>query len=161
MMNKLYTLIILLVLAFSSSYGQTGTPIEVKKVFGGYKYFQGDSRLNMNQLVVAMESNEIAFQQIKKAQSTNTLGMIIAGAGGFMIGWPLGTSIAGGDPNWVLAGIGAGLIVASIPISKKVISHTNMAVETYNNGLEKTSFWQRSELDLFMNGNQLGLALKF
>lgn len=161
MNQKLSSIVLILFFITPSAFGQSGTPIEMKKVFGGYKYFQGDSRLNMNQLVLAMETNEIALEQIKKAQSTNTLGMVIAGAGGFMVGWPLGTAIAGGDPNWVLAGIGAGLIVVSIPIAKKVNEQAKLAVDSYNEGLKAHSFWQRKELELLIRGNQVGFALKF
>ena len=35
--------------------------------------------------------------------------------GGFLIGWPLGTALAGGDPNWTLAAIGAGCVAIAIP----------------------------------------------
>jgi hypothetical protein len=42
---------------------------------------------------------------------------ILAYSGGFMVGYTLGTAIAGGDPNWGVAGIGAGLIVVAVPLS--------------------------------------------
>lgn len=31
--------------------------------------------------------------------------IILSYAGGFMIGWPIGTAIGGGKPAWALAGI--------------------------------------------------------
>ncbi len=69
----------------------------------------------MLQLVKTMEPNEQAYKEIKAAQSTYTLAIIVGGVGGFMVGWPLGTALSGGEPNWIFAGIGAGLIVISIP----------------------------------------------
>jgi len=47
----------------------------------------------MIQLVNTMKINEQAYMQIKSAQSTYTMAMILSYAGGFMVGWPLGTAI--------------------------------------------------------------------
>ena len=33
------------------------------------------------------------------------------------VGHSIGTAIGGGDPEWALAGVGAGLIAVAIPIS--------------------------------------------
>lgn len=39
------------------------------------------------------------------------LGAYIFGfSGGYLIGWPIGEAIGGGDPQWYLAGIGTGLV---------------------------------------------------
>jgi hypothetical protein len=78
-----------------------------------------------------------------------------------MIGWPVGAAIGGGNPNWAMAGIGAGLIVVSIPISQGVNKHAAIAVDSYNKGLESNSFWRKRELKLQMTGNGIGLALHF
>ena len=62
-----------------------------------------------------MKPNEQAYKLIKSAQSTYTWGKcIFSYAGGFMIGYPLGTALGGGEPNWAMANIGAGLKAASI-----------------------------------------------
>ena len=45
--------------------------IEMEKVFGGYKYTQNGQLLKMKDLVKTMESNQQAFNLIKKAQSNN------------------------------------------------------------------------------------------
>jgi hypothetical protein len=58
----------------------------MKKVFGGYQFYQGGKRLNMNQLVNTMKLNEQAYEQIESAQPTYTMVMILSYAGGFMIG---------------------------------------------------------------------------
>lgn len=156
--------IIFTVMIFASLLCQgqsTSMPIVMKKSFGGYTFFQGDKRLNMNQLVNAMESNNQAYTQIKSAKSTYTIASTLGLAGGFLVGWPLGTAIGGGKPNWVLAGIGAGLIVASIPISNNFNKKARKAVDTYNGELKTSSFWDRKELDLSMTGGGIGLTLRF
>lgn len=87
--------------------------------------------------------------------------MILGMAGGAMVGWQLGAALAGGDANWTVAGIGAGLIVVTFPITKSYNKKVNQAVEIYNESYKKTSFWQRSELKLGFTGNGVALALRF
>jgi len=161
-MRKIAIILTLLAVSMSFTFGQTASDsISMKKVFGGYQFYQGEKRLNMNQLVSMMKPNNQAYQQIKSAQSTYTLSTIIGGVGGFMVGWPIGTALGGGEPNWTMAGIGAGLIVVSIPISQSFNKKAKQAVETYNSGLQTNSFWDKNELKLSLTGNGLGLTLNF
>ena len=161
-MKRITILIFLLAIVCSFTYGQASTDsISMRKVFGGYLFYQGDNRLNMNQLVNTMKPNEQAYRQIKSAQSTNTLATIIGSVGGFMVGWPIGTAIGGGEPNWTLAGIGAGLIVVSIPITQSFNKRAKQAVDTFNGGLQTSSIRERCELKFSMTGNGIGLTLNF
>ncbi len=161
-MKRVLFFLALLFFCFSVSFGQTSSDqITMKKAFGGYKFFQGDSRLNMSQLVKTMKSDAQAYEEIKAAQSTYTWASIVGFAGGFMVGWPLGTAIAGGEPNWAMAGIGAGLIVVAIPISSKFNKQAKNAVDTFNRGLSTRSFWDKAELGFVYNGNGLGLTMRF
>jgi hypothetical protein len=151
-----------LTLGFSNVFGQTeNDSITMKKVFGGYQFYQGEQRLNMNQLVNTMKANEQAYKQIKSAQSTYTMAMIFSYAGGFMVGWPLGTAIGGGEPNWAIAGVGAGLLVIAIPVSQSFNKKAKQAVGTFNGGLQTSSFWDKNELKLTMTGSGIGLTLNF
>jgi hypothetical protein len=76
-----------------------GDSIKMKKVLGGYQFFQHHKFLKMGPLVKTLESNREAYKHIMSAQTANTLGSIIGGAGGFMVGWTLGTTIGGGEPT--------------------------------------------------------------
>lgn len=161
-MKQISIILTLLIISITFVFGQTvPDSISMKKVFGGYQFYQGDQRLNMNQLANKMKLNDQAYQQIKSAQSSYTLASIIGGVGGFMVGWPIGTAFGGGDPNWTMAGIGAGLIVVSIPITQSVNKKAKQAIETYNSDLQTTSFWDKRELKFSMNGNGIGLTLSF
>ena len=161
-MKRIAFVICLLVIASAYSFGQTSSDsIVMEKVFGGYKFYQGGKSLSMNQLVNVMESNEQAYKQMRSAQTTLTLTSVIGFAGGFMVGWPIGAAIAGGEPNWALAGAGAGLIAISIPLSIKFNKQAKQAVDNYNNGLQARSFWVKRELKLAVKGNGLGLMLYF
>lgn len=151
-------LLIIGTFAFGQSYSDS---ITVERVFGGYQFYQNNQRLSVNKLVKAMRSNEIAYSQVKSARSANTFATILGYAGGFMLGWPIGTSLGGGDPNWTLAAIGGGLIVVAIPINHSFNKKARQAIGTFNEGLQTSSFWQRSELRFTVSGNTLGLKLKF
>jgi outer membrane lipoprotein SlyB len=136
--------------------------IEMEKVFGGYTYTQNGNQMTMKDLVKTMESNKQAFDLIKKAQSNNTLASIIGFAGGGLIGWPIGTAVGGGDANWTLAGIGAGLVAIGIPISSSVNKKAKQAVELYNSSLNSTSFYEfKPEFKILANGNGIGLSINF
>jgi hypothetical protein len=79
-----------------------------------------------------MKNNQQAFDLVKSAKSNQTWGMILSGTGRFLIGFPIETAIGGGDPKWALAGAGAVLVLATIPILKGFNRKTKKAVELYN-----------------------------
>ena len=161
-MKKISLIWILLILSCSFAFGQNPSDtIFMKKVFGGYKFIYGEKNLNMSKLVKTMEPNQQAYQQIKSAQSTYTFASILGFAGGFMIGWPLGTAIAGGEPNWVLAGIGAGLVIVTIPISQKFNKQARTAVTTFNEGAKTSSFWDKTDLRFGFTGNGVGFTMNY
>jgi hypothetical protein len=135
--------------------------IQLKKVFGGYQFFQNNKRITVSNMVSIMEPNEKAYKQIKEAQSTNVIATIIGGVGGFMLGWQLGTAIAGGDPNWAMAGVGGGLIVVSIPISQKFNRQVKGAVDTYNGGFRGSSMLEYPELNFGTTSTGIGLTFNF
>lgn len=136
--------------------------IEATKVFGGYKYTQNGTKMTMKDLVQTMKADAKSYQLIKKAQSDNTIASIIGFAGGALVGWPVGAAIGGGDPNWTLAAIGAGLIVVAIPIGSGANKKANLAVETYNKSLGITSFNEiKPKFNLILNGNGIGLSVNF
>ena len=111
--------------------GQTDA-VEIRKVFGGYQFYHEGKQIKLTQLEDLLRSNEQAYQQIKSSRSSRTISAILGYAGGFMIGWPLGTAIVGGKPNWALAGAGAGLAAVSIPISASANRKMKKAVSIYN-----------------------------
>lgn len=139
----------------------TRDSILIHKSFGGYQFYHGNTRLNMSQLVKTMRPNEQAWQLVKKAQSTNTLATITGFTGGAFIGWPIGTALAGGDPEWLMAGIGAGLIVVAIPLSQKFNRQVTQAVDVYNAPLRESSFWDKRELKFSVNQHGAGFVFNF
>ena len=161
-MKKIAIAFTFLVVCLTYSYGQTSSDtISVKKVTGGYRYYQGVKQLEKNELAGVLKSNGQAANQLQSAQSTYAAAMIFSYTGGFLVGWPVGTALGGGKPEWILAGVGAGLIAIAIPMSRSYNKKVKLAVDTYNNGLKTSSFRNNTELRLSMTGNGIGLTLKF
>lgn len=147
-------------LGFSSAYAQIPSDsVFVTKNFWGYKFYQKGQRLNFNQLPYIMEGSNDAYSLITKARTNNTISSIISGTGGFLIGWQLASAIIGGEPNWILAGVGGGLIIVSIPIFSKSHRQSLEAVEMYNAGLSADNL--KAQLNFGTTENGIGLKLSF
>ena len=113
----------------------------------------------MTELVETLKVNEAALQQLNAARTAKTTGTILGFIGGFMVGWPLGGALAGGEPNWYIAGAGAGFIAVAIPLSKKFDKQAREAVRLYNAGIRPTSLKQKTTLHLSFAANRLRLTL--
>ena len=160
-MKKNLILTTLLTVCFTFSYGQHTDSISLIKVFGGYQIYQGPHKLTMNQLANTLKPNDEAYQIISKAKSNNTLAMIFGLPGSFLVGYTLGGLLVGGEPNWVLAGIGAGMLVISIPLISESNSKLRQAVSIYNDDRRASAFRNKKELMLGMNEHGIGLRFKF
>lgn len=90
-------------------------------------------------------------------------GNILAAIGGGLIGWPLGTAIGGGDPEWILAGIGAGVLAVAIPLA--VIGQKRCSGGRYGalqqSNTDYTVMRKTKELGFVAKGNTIGLQLSF
>jgi hypothetical protein len=136
--------------------------IEMEKTFGGHVYSQNGDKLSPKEVQNMMQPQSMEQKLMKKARANSTLASILGGVGGALIGFPLGTAIGGGEPEWWLAGIGAGFIGVAIPISISANKKAKQAVESYNTSLEETSFHKyQPEMHFVANGNGLGLSLRF
>ena len=136
--------------------------IETKKVLGGYKYMQAGNPLSMGALVNTLAPYPQASKLIKQARSNTSLASVIGLAGGALIGFPLGTAAGGGNPNWALAGIGAGLVAVAIPISLNANKKSKQAVDLYNSSSgAATLYSDKPELSIVANGTGFGLSVNF
>lgn len=150
-----------LILFFAASSFAQSDSIRLTKVFGGYKYSQDNKPLTVKQLGLVLQANPEASKLFQQGKPNGTAATIFGMAGGFLVGWPIGTAIAGGKPSWELAGIGAGLIVVSIPFSSAFNKKTKEAVSIYNHGNKTSSLGRRPELKFNLSPNHIGLVMKF
>ena len=130
----------------------------VKK--NGTRFIQNDQALTPKQLIEITKTNVEAYKYMKKAKSNFDAGMVFASAGGFLIGWPIGTAIGGGEADWAMAGIGAGLALLSIPLASGYNKKAKKAVEIYNKGLNQTKA-RKVSYHFGVTKNGIGLRVQF
>ena len=131
----------------------------VKKAMGAV-FTQYGKALKVRQLLEITQSNPEAFKVMKQAKSNFDVGYAFSFAGGALVGWTLGTALGGGEPNWAVAGVGAGLIGVSIPFSSAYAKHARNAVRIYNDKLNHVGM-QKVDVRFGLAGNGLALRLAF
>ncbi len=162
-MKTAVLLFVLGIFLFWGSFGQSPSDsIFMQKSFGGYTFYQHGQRLtNMAEVAGAMQSNEIAYLAFKRAKANYGIANVFGFAGGFMIGWTLGTAIGGGEPNWTVAGVGGGLLLVSIPLFSNANKRAKLAVNTFNSGLGSSSIFKGMNLELAVKDCGMGFLMEF
>jgi len=153
--------ILVLLLSIITLTAVNAQKIEMKKVFGGYTFSQNDKMLTLNQMQEVVKDNKQAFELVKSAKTNQTWGMVLGASGGALVGYPIGTAIGGGDPKWALAGVGAALIVATIPIIKGFNRKTKEAVELYNADMPNKTSYYKPTFNLNFKGSSMSLSMNF
>ena len=164
MKSKIIFILLGLILV-SNAFSQSDTikintnKIETRKVFGGYKFTQNGAKVNLNQLLFTMQSTPDAYRHIQKAKSSKTFVNVFGAAGGFCVGWTVGTLIDGGGVNWTMLGIGAGCLTAMIPFASSTNKNALIAIDKYNN--RNVSTINAIDMQLGFTGNGVGLVVRF
>lgn len=158
-MKQLFILIAFICFAVTLKAQKMTDTIQIeKKLVTTYSLY--GEKITPRQMLNMMQVNPAAYDVMKKAKRNNDIGQVFGFAGGFLIGFPIGTAIAGGDPNWLLAGIGAGLVGVSIPFSIRYHKNAGAAVAMYNDGIRSLGYHEL-EMKLGFAANGIGLTLKF
>ena len=160
-MTRITILISFLALLTLNINAQTDSIVATTKVLGGYKFEHNDKVVNQKAMLIIMSEHQEAMSYMSRAKTYYDLSIVLGCSVGVLIGWPIGTAICGGDPNWVLAGIGASLSVLLIPLA--IAGNTNAlnAIAIYNSSLNSTSFQNEIKLDLGLTSHGIGLKLTF
>ncbi|MEI6091236.1 MAG: hypothetical protein WCR42_12345 [bacterium] len=161
-MSKVLTIALLIFVCISTTFGQTQKDsIRIKKVFLGNTYYYNEKLIDIRKMGNIMRTNKEAYSEIKSAETSNTFATILGYAGGFMIGWPLGSALGGGETNWTMVGIGVGIVAVGIPISIHADNKVKKAVQIYNKDLQTSSLYYETEIKFAFTGNGVGLIIKF
>ena len=89
-----------LLTVFFNLYGQNqADSITVKNRLGPV-FQQNGKNLTPNKLLTITKSNLEAYSEMKIANNNYLASMVFQLPGGFLIGYPIGAALAGGDPNW-------------------------------------------------------------
>ena len=145
---------------FLEAYSQNNKDsIEVIPDFFGTQFKQNGKVLKPRQLKEITLANPEAYAEMQKAKNNSDAAGVMGFIAGALIGWPLGTYIAGGDPQWGMAVAGGGLILLSIPLSSAYAKHASNGARIYNSGLKTTGF--KKEFYFEMNPGRVGFAMRF
>lgn len=115
--------------------------LRMKESFWGVKFYNDNRLIRPNEVLNLMKADEEAYAAFKKAKANYDAAQVFGFVGGFMIGWPIGTAIGGGDPQWGLAAGGAGVLLLSIPFSSAFLKHSRNAIAIYNKDTGSASAW--------------------
>ena len=154
-MKTLFTLVLLLGL-FQLSMAQTKPEL----TFERGRIEQEGVNLRMKEAMALMQNYPESLEYLKKARTNNTFAGVFGFIGGYLIGYPLGQSIAGGDANWGMAGAGAAVILVALPFHSAFKKNTQMAIELYNQADYKT-LNNDVQLNIGLVGNGIGLKVTF
>ena len=145
---------ITLVLVFSMVAGTVSAQeLRVEKS----KFYDGERLLKVSEYVELLKTNPEAYNLGLKAKSGYNAGNVLGFIGGFMIGWPLGTALGGGDPNWALLGAGGAVLAVGIPIQSSATKKLKKATEIYNG----VSSEPTARLNLRFQGTGAGIVFSF
>ncbi|NOT75597.1 MAG: hypothetical protein HOP08_11755 [Cyclobacteriaceae bacterium] len=158
-------LFVLCVLSFGISFSSVGQvdSLIMHKTFGGARFeYKKDTSVfivSPKQVLDIMKNDAEALAEFKKAKSNYGASGVIGFIGGALIGFPVGTAIAGGQPEWGLAAGGAALLlIAVIPLDKAFKRHSENALNIYNRK-HNTAF--RPRTNYFLSGLGLKVIIKF
>lgn len=109
-------------------------------------------------LQIMNKDNSLAYEEFKKGRKLETAAGVMGFVGGVLVLFPVGSAIAGADPEWSFLAAGGALIVGSIPLHRSYKRHAQNAIDTYNKGLP---YSMRPMPSVFFSRNGVGIQLKF
>lgn len=96
-------------------------------------YQQQGQTLDPEDMTAKLAEEPEAAPHVSRAKTLGVITMILGAAGGALVGWPVGSAIAGdSNPKWGLAVAGGGAILVSIPFVFWGVSSFNSAVDAHN-----------------------------
>ena len=107
-----------------------------------------------------MKVDNTAYSEMLIAKSKYDLSLLFGIPGGFLIGWPIGTMVAGGVPNLRLAAAGVVLTIISIKCSLSYTRHARIAAGYFNEGL-RLEEGAKTSVNFGLCDHGLGLTVRF
>jgi hypothetical protein len=97
----------------------------------GYK--QQGRAVDRDSLKEGLLKEDGSKELVEKSRAVAIPAQILAGAGGALVGWPLGEAAGGSrDPHWVLAGVGGGVAAVGIALGFWADAIFEDAVKAHN-----------------------------
>ena len=133
--------------------------IEIRMSYG-VQFRQHGKTLSPRKMLAIMKVDNTAYSEMLIAKSKYDLSLLFGIPGGFLIGWPIGTMVAGGVPNWRLAAVGVALTIISIKCSLSYTRHARIAAGYFNEGL-RLEEGAKTSVNFGLCDHGLGLTVRF
>ncbi len=130
--------------------------IKMYKTFGGVRFEMDTLVLSPKQVLEILKEEPLAYEEFKQAKVNYNVAGVLGFTGGVLVGIPIGTAIAGGDPEWGLAAGGAALILGSIHFNRVFKARAFNALELYNK-----KYSSRLKPTFHFYGTQARLMIRF
>jgi hypothetical protein len=129
---KIFILSLLVLVAAIGLHAQDRTEIKMYKTFGGARFELDTLVLSPKQVLQILKVEPLAYEKFKRAKANYNAAGVLGFVGGILVFVPIGTAIAGGNPEWGLAAGGAVLVLGSLTLTRIFRSHAFEAIELYN-----------------------------
>lgn len=138
MLKRIITFIVLLSCTSLTLFAETPKQeeITIKDVFLGHTYELDGKRLPLKTVEQMISIDNEAITAYNRGKKFYYSSMVFAGVGGYLMGYPLGQSLGGEEPNWAMFGVGAGTVVVALVISTFADKHFENGVVIFNHNLK-------------------------
>lgn len=87
--------------------------------------------MDIYRLGEVIESDSAAYSKFETGNSYYTLANVFSPVGGFAVGYPLGTQLSDGEPNWTLAYVGLGTMGIGLILALISQDYYDDAIDLY------------------------------
>lgn len=137
--------------------------LEMHKTLGGAHFMRDTVYLSHRHVSEILSVDPQASEEFKLAIKNYRVGGIMGFGGAILLAIPLVSAFSGGEPEWLMAGAGGALLLASIPFSRAFKSHSEAAITLYNEKHVPAtgSMRRRNHVRSKLYFNGAGVTLKF
>ncbi len=116
--------------------------------------------MDIYRLGEVIESDSAAYSKFETGNSYYTLANVFSSVGGFAVGYPLGTQLSDGEPNWTLAYVGLGTIGIGLILALISQDYYNDAIDLYIANIGGVSHIRSKSLPNFTTKG-VGISIRF
>jgi hypothetical protein len=137
-------------------------PLEMHKTLGGAHFMRDTLYLSHRHVSEILSVDPQASEEFKVAIKNYRIGGILGFSGAILLAIPVVSALSGGEPEWLMAGGGGALLIASIPFSRAFKSRSETAITIFNEKhASPTGMRRRESLRSRLYFNGAGVTLKF
>lgn len=116
--------------------------------------------LSERELFQTVRTVPAARSKLRTAETERDIANVFGFVGGALVGYPFGTMIAGGEPNWVLSVAGSAFLMVGIPMALSYPDKLKGVIKTYNRRVGELSY-RAAEIRMGLVRNGIGVEVRF